>query len=197
MFRREDASALRFGLSIAVTASMLVGLSGCAPEPSEGDGASTGDSSSSASAEATSDSSGGDPNAAAGDQKSHGAASESGENGWPQQGDPQDTSKSTTLPASFPESNFVVPDGATIDDAGERSANEWYLVLSAKDRAVADELWQSISSASEFAESERSETSDGGVAASWVNIALSVTALQIPQADGSVLLSFDITAADG
>ncbi|WP_200328868.1 hypothetical protein [Leucobacter sp. L43] len=219
MFRGDDLVGRRFGASMAVAVIALMGLSACAPEPAA-DGGARGDGSSSASAsasaEADADSSGSDESATAGedagaddeagsdassvgegDRKANGAASGSSEGGWPQQGDPQDTSKSTTLPASFPVADFVVPDGARIDDAGERSASEWYLVLTAEDRAAADALWQSIVSASGFAESERSETGDGGVAATLTHGTLSVTALQIPQKNGSVLLSFDITAVGG
>lgn len=216
MFRRDVPGAYRSGVRVAVAAIVFIGLSGCAPEPSADGGASGDTSSASASMEAKANSSGTGESAAAGDgagadedpgsdasaagagdHKANGDASGNSESGWPEQGDPQDTPKSTTLPASFPVASFIVPDGADIDDAGERSASEWYLVLVADDRAGAEELWRTIISSSGFTESDRSETGDGGVAATLTSGALSVSALQIPQKNGSVLLSFDITAAGG
>lgn len=216
MFHGSEHSAARSSASVAAAIALLIGLSGCAPEPSNVDESKGADASSSASADAhggdtgaggnssEADSAGADDDASSdasleneGGQKAQGSASSDSEGGWPQQGDPQDTPKSRSLPASFPSESFVVPETAAIDDAGERSANEWYLVLDAKNAATADALWQSIVDASGFAEADRSETADGGVAATLTNSALSVTALQIPQEDGSVLVSFDLSSTIG
>ena len=196
MVSRSTRTPAQFVLGVIAAAALLVGLSGCAPEPTDSDGNTASAGSASADAQggaAESEAS----STAAGEKKASGDASGDSDGGWPQQGDPQENSKSTSLPATFPDESFVVPDGATIDDAGERSAGEWYLVLKAKDQADAAAAWQAIIDASAFAEADRSETDNGEVSASLTNAAVSVFALQIPQEDGSVLLSFDITATGG
>ncbi|MEJ6489191.1 hypothetical protein PQI23_05605 [Leucobacter sp. USCH14] len=195
MVRRSTRTPAQLVMGVTTAAALLVGLSACAPEPSDGGNS---DSASSASADADAGAAGSEASSTAdGEKKASGDASGDSDGGWPQQGDPQENSKSTSLPASFPSDSFAVPDGAVIDDAGERSAGEWYLVLNAKDQADADASWQAIVDASGFTESDRSETENGDVSATLTNAGVSVFALQIPQEDGSVLVSFDITATGG
>ncbi|KTR85807.1 hypothetical protein [Leucobacter chromiiresistens] len=187
---RDSKAAVRLGASAVVATVLLLGLGGCAPEPTTPDGG-TG---ASASADADAAAGGGaDSGADSGEQKASGDS----DGGWPQQGDPQEGAKSTSLPESFPSDGFVVPAGARIDDAGERSPGSWYLVLAAEDQSEADALWQSVVSGSGFAEADRVEGDAGDVSATLTNGALSVFALQIPQDDGSMLVSYDITAVGG
>ncbi|MFD5600651.1 hypothetical protein ACFWHR_11430 [Leucobacter sp. NPDC058333] len=169
----------RLSAGAAVAAAILVLFTGCAPEP----GSSGSDAGTDASVSAPADTKGANAD-------SDSAADATGS--WQQQGDPAESSKSHELPASFPSDAFVLPPDAPIDDAGERATGEWYLVLSVPNAEAAKTLWQSIIDSSGFTESDRSTTDDGGVSANLNSDALSVVALQIPQPDGSVLVSFDI-----
>jgi hypothetical protein len=98
----------------------------------------------------------------------------------------------TELPASFPSDVFTVPESATIYNTGERNDSEWYLVLSAADEAAASALWDEIVQTNSFEVVDQVETSEGGVSATLNSATISAQALTIPQADGSVQLSFDL-----
>ena len=124
-----------------------------------------------------------------------GVESPNSESSWSEPTEEFDPSvKSTELPESFPQDAFPLPAAAVIDDAGARGDTAWFLVLRASDPVIAEQQWQEIVSMGAFSESEATETSDGGRTATLTSTALVVTALTLPQADGSVLLSFDLTA---
>lgn len=115
---------------------------------------------------------------------------EEGESGWGATSE-QDELKSTELPDDFPKDAFTVPEGAVVDDAGKRG-DMWFLVLRAADEAEAESWWSEVIAGSGFVVSDDAETGDGGRSATLTATALTVTALSIPQEDGSVLLSYDI-----
>ncbi|GAA2181899.1 hypothetical protein GCM10009847_25350 [Leucobacter tardus] len=104
--------------------------------------------------------------------------------------------KSTDLPDGFPSEAFPVPDGATVDDAGARSEFEWFVVFSAADGEAADALWNQIIDDGDFSVDDESRNDDGGRSALLINAELTVSATTIPDTDGSVLLSYDLSSAD-
>ena len=111
---------------------------------------------------------------------------------WPEKNPDEVFEKHTELPADFP-SSFTIPEGAKIDDAGTRGVGVWYLVLRAGSTADADALWAGIVESNGFAVSDEFTTAEKGRAATLRGAVLSVTALTIPQSDGTVLISYDIT----
>lgn len=115
---------------------------------------------------------------------------------WPEENPPEVFEKNQDMPDDFPET-FVVPGDAVVDDSGTRGYGVWFLVLRAEDEAAAHALWDAIVAGSGFAVSDESETTEGGRAATLTSDALAVQALTMPDADGSVLLSYDITALAG
>lgn len=115
---------------------------------------------------------------------------------WPEENPPEVFEKKQDIPDDFPET-FVVPVDAVVDDAGTRGYGVWFLVLRAEDEAAANALWDAIVTDSGFVVSDESETTEGGRAATLTSDALAVQALTMPDADGSVLLSYDITAIAG
>lgn len=114
-------------------------------------------------------------------------------NSWNEENPDEAYEKTTTLPDGFP-AEFVIPEGAKIDDAGSRGDGSWFLVLRAADRNSADQLWSEVIEAGSFAESDTVETSEGGTQATLVSGALDVTALRLPENDGAELLSYEIAA---
>lgn len=196
---------LRAAVLLATSAALAGMLVGCAPEPTAGQGSSDSKTSTSTSAPSTpnalSDSAAENTGETSDDANAHATADSSAKGGdgsgsWEETGIPGGgEGKSAVLPASFPTTQFVVPAGATIDDAGERSASAWFVVLRAPNRAGADALWQSVISQSGFTVSASDESGDGGISAHLDGGGLSVEALLIPNADGSVLLSYDLEHA--
>ncbi|MBL3700322.1 hypothetical protein [Leucobacter luti] len=161
--------------SILIGATLVGTLTACAPEP----GASVGTEAPTASGHGP-------------EEKPEGGSGES----WTEQDSPDDFAKESELPASFPKDQFVFPESAVIDDTGARSDTEWFIVFRAADQASADVLWESIVSASGFARSDEvTEPDGGGRSAELRSQTLAVSALTIPQPDGTILLSYDVTAA--
>lgn len=154
---------------------LVAGLAACAPEP--GHGGVDGDQSA--------------KDRLTQEEKGNGTGSES----WPEENKPEVTEKHVELPAGFPKDEFVIPEGAAIDDTGQRNEGQWYLVLRAKDAEAAGTLWDQVVSAGKFTVSNDEKTGDEGRSASLVSPSLAVEALTLPQPDGSVLLSYDITRA--
>ena len=103
------------------------------------------------------------------------------------------TERTATLPESFPSEFFKLPTDATIYNAGERNSEQWFVVLKTTDTATGDALWSSIIELNAFAVADETETSEGGVAATLSQGPLTVQAMTIPNADGSVLLSYDVS----
>lgn len=147
--------------SFAVGA-LLLGLSACAPEPSDAAGSV--------------------------DKETQ---TTSPETEWGGQDVPEEDLQ-TTLPASFPKDLFALPSGAKIYNTGERGSEQWYLVLEAADAAAAAALWEEIIARNEFSVSDEVETTEGGAAAVLTTNVLTVQALTIPQANGSVLVNYDL-----
>lgn len=148
------------------TILLAMSLAGCAPEPTEIAG-----------------------------QPAKGAETPNSENSWSEPTEEFDAAvKSTELPETFPGDAFTLPANAVIDDVGARGDTAWFIVLRASDAVAAELQWQEIVSMGAFTESGTAETSEGGRAATLSSTSLTVTALTIPQDDGSVLLSFDLTA---
>lgn len=107
-------------------------------------------------------------------------------------GDGAEEELSTTLPESFPSDLFQLPANAVIFNAGERNPEQWFLVLKAADADSAETLWNTIIETNSFATADEIETSEGGLAATLTQGPLTVQAMTIPGADGTVLLSYDI-----
>lgn len=114
---------------------------------------------------------------------------------WQEPNPEEALQKQQELPAGFPEA-FTLPSGAQIDDAGERSPGSWYVVLKAQDQPAADALWEAVITTNSLATSEESETSDGR-SATLSGPGLRVMALTLPDDDGGVLLSYDVSVAQG
>lgn len=112
---------------------------------------------------------------------------------WPEANPDEVFEKSQELPADFP-AEFVIPEGAVIDDAGSRAVGSWFVVLRASDAAVASALWDGVVAGGGFAVADETETGDGGRAATLTSATLSVAAVTLPSEDGGVLLSYDITS---
>lgn len=163
---------------IAAAAGALVliaGLAACAPEPGHG---------------------GVDGDQTAKDRLTQGPnGEESGTGSWPEKNRPEVTAKHVDLPGSFPKNEFVVPEGAAIDDTGERGEGQWFLVLRAADADAAGKLWDQVISSGKFTTSNEEKTADGGRSASLTSPTLAVQVLTLPQSDGSVLLSYDLSRA--
>lgn len=103
--------------------------------------------------------------------------------------------KQATLPAGFPSNSFPLPNGAVIDDAGERGAGVWFVVLRAKDAVQASTQWSAIISDGGFELTDaQGDPASANASATLRNDKLDVFALMLPQDDGSVLLSYDLTA---
>lgn len=149
--------------AIGLASALLIGLSACAPEPGEETGRT--------------------------DKERE---TVNPETEWGGQDLPEEELR-TELPASFPSTAFVLPQGAVIYNTGERGEDQWFVVLQAVDEDDAKALWDEIISINAFEVVDSTETIEGGKAASLSGIILTVQALTIPQEDGSVQLSYDIT----
>lgn len=147
----------------ALAALLVLGLAACAPEPVAGQGGKDADP----------------------DQH---------ESSWEQPNDEVDVyARQTELPESFPTEQFPLPEGATVYDTGERGEGVWFVVLLAEDEAESVRLWDDVVRLGGFQISDEVETSEGGQAANLTSTTLRVSALTIPQADGSVQLSYGLT----
>jgi len=151
-------------LTAVATAGLLaIGLAACAPEPMAGEHVK-----------------GQDP------------AEE--DRSWSQIDDQDDPSlKSPELPDGFPSDLFVLPDGAVIDDAGTRGDRVWFVVLKAPDELTGESWWNEIIDDNGFVIRDQEAGDDGSVSLTLASNELTVSALSIPGAGGTVLLSYDIT----
>lgn len=71
---------------------------------------------------------------------------------------PVEVEKSNTLPESFPIDVFPIPDGAAIVDAGERSSDAWFVVLSESSLGSARVLLDEFARAATFTVAESNQT---------------------------------------
>ncbi len=150
-------------LGTMTAAALVLGVASCAPEPGEAAGSI--------------------------DKETQ---TTSPETEWGGQDQPEEDLQ-TTLPASFPTDVFVMPEGVTIYNAGERGTDQWFLVLRAADAAAATSLWESIVTTNGFTVTDEVETTEGGVSAMLNSVTLTVQALTIPQKDGTVLVNYDLS----
>lgn len=165
---QDDRRSFRIGAALG-TALLVFSLAACAPEPTDlPDGGTDGGGK------------GGEPTTS--------------ETDWGGQEVPEEELV-TELPSSFPSEAFQLPGHAVLYNAGERAEGVWFAVLQADDAATADALWSELVSLNGFEASDEVETTEGGRAATLTSPALNVQALTIPQTDGTVLLSYDLTAA--
>jgi hypothetical protein len=160
--QQHTQSFSRSVLGAALATTLVFALAACAPEPGEAAGSI--------------------------DKEKQ---TTSPETKWGGQEQPEEVLH-TTLPESFPSDAFVLPDGVTIYNAGERGSDQWFLVLRAADAAAATSLWGAIVTGNSFAVSDEVETTEGGTAATLNSAILTVQALTIPQEDGSVLVNYDL-----
>lgn len=190
MLRRADRTVFtRVTAPIGVGLLLLGALTACAPEPGAG-GSDAGSGTSGAPGTSETDA----PAQGSGQKGSADKGSgEQGSGSWPEDDAGMDAPKQTALPVSFPVDRFIIPKGAVIDDAGERSDGEWFVVLRAPDQPSADATWDAVLSASGFAVVDPETGEDGGVSAELTSQTLEVSALTLPQPDGTVLLSYDIS----
>lgn len=149
-------------LVLCTAGALVLGAAGCAPEPGEEAGSI--------------------------DKETQ---TISPETEWGGQDAPEEELQ-TSLPESFPNDAFVMPAEVSIYNAGEKSPDSWFVVLSAESSAVAQTLWDSIIAESSFGVVDQVETTEGGTSATLNNVLLTVQAVTIPQADGTVLLSYDV-----
>ncbi|QIM16523.1 hypothetical protein G7067_09025 [Leucobacter insecticola] len=125
-----------------------------------------------------------------------GAPSKGGEpnsESWSAENPAEVSQKKTELPASFPETAFVIPKDAVIDDTGERSETSWFVVLRAEDIDAGAALWAQVINLGGFTASDEATGENGETLATLTNATLVVNALMIPQEDDTVLLSYDIS----
>ncbi|WP_336659379.1 hypothetical protein [Leucobacter sp. USHLN153] len=194
--------ALRGCAAAAAGAILLASLTACAPEPAADGGAgSDGKTSSTAEGSADASSAQADPDAGAdsADANAHATAGKDGNGGsksWEETGVPGGgDGKSAEVPESFPSDRFVIPSGAVVDDAGERSETEWFIVFRAPDRATGDSVWQAVAAQSGLVAESSEAGDDGSVSTAYRGNGLVADALLIPQDDGTVLLSYDLAVA--
>lgn len=117
----------------------------------------------------------------------------SGEGDWGQSEEPTDeTPEVVELPAGFPSEEFVLPEDAVLQDAGERGPGNWFVVLRAADVTQADEWWAFIVEAGAFTVQDEIVAVDGGREATLVGGTLTVGALTITEDDGSILMNYDL-----
>lgn len=160
-----------------VAAFVLAGaLVSCAPEP--GDTAETGPSAGTWSKEELADGKGGD------------------EGSWTEENPDGVGEKSAELPASFPKGSFVIPEGTVIDDAGERSDSGWFVVLRSNDGASGALLWTQVIDESGFEATDVTAGESNETFATLTSATLVVDALMIPQEDGGVLLSYEVSLVE-
>lgn len=190
MFRGTERTVFtRVAAPVGVGLLLLGTLTACAPEPSAG-GSSSGSGASGAPETSKTDA----PAQGSGEKGSGEKGSgDQGSGSWPEDDAGMDAPKQTALPVSFPVDRFIIPEGAVIDDAGERSDGEWFVVLRAPDQPSANAIWEAIVSAGGFTVVDPATGEDGGVSADLTSQTLEVSALTLPQADGAVLLSYDIS----
>lgn len=118
----RSQNAIPRGLALAAALLLALPLAACAPEP------------------------GTSPSEAPNGSDTHGGNTlEEGESGHPEP-PAEATKKNTELPASFPKAEFALPDGAAIDDTGERGPDQWFVVLRADSEKRADALSEQVNS---------------------------------------------------
>lgn len=160
-------------LAAAVAPLLALGLAACAPEP----GSEIPDK----------------PGPTAG-QGSEDGTDEGGEGPAVSEDDP--SLKSAELPKGFPSDDFPLPDDAVIDDAGARDPGSWFVVLRAPDAEAAQRLWLAVAKGGHFTGLDKNAEPDPEASATLRKLGFTVDALMIPQDDGSVLLSYDLTAGE-
>lgn len=171
----SNARSLRSKRVWGAAAMVLIATSlvSCAPEP--------GDSTS--------------PNATAGTpSKEEIAEGKGGDNdSWSEENPEGVGEKSADLPETFPGDAFVIPDGTVVDDAGERSQTEWFVVLRAEDSGSGATLWTQVINESAFEATDLTAGEAGETFATLTNATLTADAMMIPQDDDSVLLSYEVS----
>ena len=101
--------------------------------------------------------------------------------------------KTADLPESFPSDAFVIPEGTVIDDAGERSQSEWFVVLRAEDSRAGAMLWARVINLSAFKATDLTAGEAGETFATLTNATLTADAMMIPRDDDGVLLSYEVS----
>lgn len=162
-FERTRGAAPRL-IGLSLAVCLVAGVAACAPEPGE---------------------------AAGHTDKDRDTVNPETEWGGGDQPDPH-YEPNATLPESFPAS-FELPADVRVHDTGERSPGQWFLVLEAGDQAAADSLWLAVVEVNRFDVIDETKTAEGSRSATLDNGVLEVVAVTIPQVDGTVWLSYDIT----
>lgn len=148
-----------------ITGLIVVPLSGCAPEP-------------------------GDAQPGGGKPSLTEKQEPEGES-WPEKAPAEAYEKQVEVPADFP-AEFVIPEGAVVDNVGVRDTGTWFLVLRAEDETAGNALWESVIQAAGFTSNEGPEPIEGGKTATLSSPALEVEATMFPEGS-QMLLSYDIT----
>ena len=160
---RHRALLARTSAAAMATVMLTVGLVACAPEPMAGD-------------------------------HLKGEEPREEDRSWSQIDDQDDPAlKSAELPEGFPVDEFRFPEDGIIDDAGQRGDRVWFLVLKAPDGETADAWWQSVIESNGFVVRDEEHDDEGSASAVFASDQVTATVLRIPEPEGSVLLSFDIT----
>lgn len=77
--------------------------------------------------------------------------------------DPVEVEKTQELPATFPLDIVPIPQGAVIDDSGERSSTEWFVVVRTASLGEATDMVKRIIADGNFAVESEEVNDDGGV----------------------------------
>lgn len=117
---------------------------------------------------------------------------------WPERSAVDEAPKTTEPPESFPLDHSLIPEGAVINDIGERSDTEWFAVLRAESTAAASHLLDDIVASGRYRVTEEGTTSEGERYASLEGNGVVVDALILAAADDSsdALLSLDIVQSE-
>lgn len=140
---------------------ILVSLTACAPEPGPGN-------------EKSQDATGLTPNSIGHWDEGHqldGEKTDSSEGSGSHLGgrEPVEVEKSHDLPATFPLEAVPIPPDSIIDDAGERSETEWFVVVRTTSLAAANEVVRSITQAGDFTLESEEVNDDGGLSQEFVS----------------------------
>ncbi|MBN9613712.1 MAG: hypothetical protein J0H64_09715 [Actinobacteria bacterium] len=194
---RYTGAACRSLTTAAVVPLLVLGLSACAPEPGTvtgTPGATNSPGTSNPETVSPDPATSPEPPTASPDPSEEKPDNGSDGGSWSETNDPDDPSlKNAALPKTFPTRDFPIPSYVTIDDAGVRDQSSWFIVLRAADQKTANKAWSTVRKSGKFTVSDQSSGSDGEQSMTLTKPKLSADALMIPQSNGSVLLSYELS----
>ena len=104
---------------------------------------------------------------------------------------PVEIEKNQTLPVSFPSQEIPIPSSAQIDDAGERSTSNWFVVLRYDSIAEAQKALETLAEDGSFAIALDETDSNSEFAATLTRDAIIIEAYAFDDA-GTALLNLEV-----